>query len=44
MAVGNHDLWIAAHALAADLVLATISRREFARIGGLQLADWVDGG
>jgi tRNA(fMet)-specific endonuclease VapC len=39
--IGNNDLWIAAHALAADLVLATNKRREFARIHGLQLANWV---
>lgn len=42
--IGNNDLWIAAHALAAGLILATNNRREFARIDGLQLADWVDGG
>ena len=39
--IGNNDLWIAAHALAAGLILATNNRREFARISGLQLADWV---
>jgi tRNA(fMet)-specific endonuclease VapC len=42
--IGNNDLWIAAHALAGGLTLATNNKREFARIGGLQLADWVDGG
>jgi tRNA(fMet)-specific endonuclease VapC len=42
--IGNNDLWIAAHALAGGLTLATNNTREFARIGGLQLADWVDGG
>ena len=30
--------------MAAGLVLATNNRREFARIGGLQLADWIEGG
>ena len=30
--------------MAAGLVLATNNRRELARIGGLQLADWIDGG
>ena len=39
--IGNNDLWIAAHALAAGLTLATNNRREFTRIDGLQLADWV---
>ena len=42
--IGNNDLWIAAHALAAGLVLATNNRREFARVGGLQLADWLEAG
>ena len=41
--IGNNDLWIAAHALADDLILATNNRREFARIHGLQLANWVGG-
>ncbi|MFZ1426254.1 MAG: type II toxin-antitoxin system VapC family toxin [Geminicoccaceae bacterium] len=41
--IGNNDLWIAAHALAGDLILATNKRRAFARIHGLQLANWVDG-
>lgn len=42
--IGNNDLWIAAHALADDLILATNNRREFARIHGLQLANWVGAG
>ena len=42
--IGNNDLWIAAHALAAGLTLATNNRREFARVGGLQLADWLEAG
>ena len=42
-AIGNNDLWIAAHALAGDLILATNNRRAFARIHGLQLANWIDG-
>lgn len=41
--IGNNDLWIAAHALSTGLILATNNTREFARIGGLQLADWVGG-
>ncbi|MGE3295156.1 MAG: type II toxin-antitoxin system VapC family toxin [Geminicoccaceae bacterium] len=40
--IGNNDLWIAAHALTAGLILATNNQREFARIGGLQLADWIE--
>lgn len=42
--IGNNDLWIAAHALAAGLILATNNRREFARVAGLQLADWIEVG
>jgi tRNA(fMet)-specific endonuclease VapC len=42
--IGNNDLWIAAHALPDGLILATNNKREFARISGLQLADWVGGG
>lgn len=39
--VGGNDLWIACHALAEDAVLVTHNTREFARIQGLRLEDWV---
>jgi tRNA(fMet)-specific endonuclease VapC len=39
--IGNNDLWIAAHAHAADLVLVTNNEREFRRIPGLRLENWV---
>jgi tRNA(fMet)-specific endonuclease VapC len=39
--IGNNDLWIAAHGLAADLVVVTSNMREFARVRGLVLADWL---
>lgn len=39
--IGNNDLWIAAHARAAGLVLVTHNTREFARVSGLKLEDWV---
>lgn len=40
MPIGPNDLWIAAHALALDLVLVTDNVREFARIPGLSLENW----
>lgn len=39
--IGNNDLWIAAHARAAGLVLVTHNGREFARVPGLKLEDWI---
>jgi len=38
--IGNNDLWIAAHALALNLTLATNNEREFKRIPGLSLENW----
>ena len=38
--IGNNDLWIAAHARAADLTLISNNRREFARIEALCVEDW----
>jgi len=40
-AIGNNDLWIAAHAKAADLTLVTNNEREFRRIQGLRTQNWV---
>lgn len=39
--IGANDLWIAAHALAAQLTLISNNTREFKRIPGLLLEDWV---
>ena len=39
--IGPSDLWIAAHALAADLVLVTNNEREFRRVKGLKVENWV---
>ncbi|MGK9234265.1 type II toxin-antitoxin system VapC family toxin [Inquilinus limosus] len=39
--IGNNDLWIAAHAKAAKLTLVTNNEREFRRIGGLKIQNWV---
>ena len=38
--IGNNDLWIAAHALASDLVLVTNDEREFRRVRGLKMQNW----
>lgn len=39
--IGNNDLWIAAHAKAANLTLVTNNEREFKRIPGLKIQNWV---
>ena len=38
--VGNNDLWIAAHAKAAELILVTNNEREFRRVPGLKIQNW----
>lgn len=38
--IGNNDIWIAAHALAANLTLVTNNVREFQRVPGLQIDNW----
>lgn len=42
MPVGNNDLWIAAHALALNVVLVTNNVREFSRIPHLKIENWVE--
>lgn len=39
--IGNMDMQIAGHALALDLVLVTNNTREFERVEGLKLENWV---
>jgi tRNA(fMet)-specific endonuclease VapC len=39
--IGNNDLWIAAHAKAAGLTIVTNNEREFRRIAGLKVQNWV---
>jgi tRNA(fMet)-specific endonuclease VapC len=39
--IGNNDLWIAAHALAQGWVLVTNNEREFRRVKGLKIENWV---
>ncbi len=38
--IGNNDLWIAAHALASDLVLVTNDEKEFKCVRGLKIQNW----
>jgi tRNA(fMet)-specific endonuclease VapC len=40
--IGNNDLWIAAHALAAGLTLVTNNEREFRRVRGLKMQNWAE--
>jgi len=39
--IGNNDLWIAAHAKAAGLTVVTNNEREFRRIAGLKVQNWI---
>ena len=39
--IGNNDLWIAAHAVASRLTLVINNVKEFARIDGLAIENWV---
>lgn len=38
--IGHTDLWIAAHAKAAGLVLVTANEREFVRVRDLTVENW----
>jgi tRNA(fMet)-specific endonuclease VapC len=42
--IGSMDLLIAAHALALDATLVTNNSREFQRVPGLVLENWVESG
>ena len=39
--IGPNDVQIAVQALARDLTLVTHNRREFARVPGLRVEDWL---
>jgi tRNA(fMet)-specific endonuclease VapC len=39
--IGGNDMWIAAHALAEDAVLVSNNIREFSRINGLKVENWM---
>ena len=40
--IGNNDLWIAAHAKAENFTLVTNNEKEFSRIQGLTVENWVE--
>lgn len=39
--IGNNDLWLSAHARAEGWILVTNNEREFLRVAGLQVENWV---
>jgi len=39
--IGNNDLWIAAHAKAAGMTVVTNNEKEFRRVPGLKVQNWV---
>lgn len=39
--IGNHDLFIAAHARSRDMTLVTRNIRELTRVPGLRVDDWL---
>lgn len=40
--IGQNDLFIAAHARALGLILVTNNEREFSRVSGLKVENWLD--
>ncbi len=40
--IGGNDLLIAAQALALDRIVVTNNEREFARVGGLRVENWLE--
>lgn len=40
--IGPNDMLIAAHALSLDKVVVTANRREFARVPGLRVENWLE--
>jgi tRNA(fMet)-specific endonuclease VapC len=41
--IGPNDLWLAAHARSKGLTLVTNNTREFSRVSGLRLENWLEG-
>ena len=39
--IGSNDTWIAAHALSTKLILVTNNEREFRRVKGLKIENWL---
>jgi tRNA(fMet)-specific endonuclease VapC len=44
LTIGGNDLFIAAHALSLSLTLVTNNQREFRRVKGLKIENWVGEG
>jgi tRNA(fMet)-specific endonuclease VapC len=42
--IGGNDMFIAAHALATDSILVTRNVREFTRVKGLRIENWLENG
>jgi tRNA(fMet)-specific endonuclease VapC len=42
LVIGTNDLWIASHALAADMTLVTNNVREFKRVPKLKVENWLE--
>lgn len=42
--IGAHDAWIAALCIARNLTLATANTREFSRVAGLAIENWLNPG
>lgn len=42
--IGANDLFIAAHARSQDLIVVTHNLREFLRVRGLKVENWIAGG
>jgi tRNA(fMet)-specific endonuclease VapC len=39
--IGHNDLWLASHALSLDLAVVTGNSREFKRVPGLRVENWL---
>jgi tRNA(fMet)-specific endonuclease VapC len=39
--IGNNDLWLAAHARSQNWILVTNNEREFLRVEGLRIENWI---
>jgi tRNA(fMet)-specific endonuclease VapC len=39
--IGNNDLWIAAHAKSLNAILVTNNEKEFNRVDGLRVENWL---
>jgi len=40
--IGNNDLWIASHCLELGVILVTNNEREFSKVPGLHVENWVN--